>query len=104
MSYSTISAIQHSPSLMDRATAGLAAEVSAGLEGDASQSGAWVSRRSWDLAATPGWADAWESAEAGGISDPGANEGVITDGMILARLQQLLVDYPLTDLTPAPPA
>ena len=46
-------------------------------------------RRTW--AAAPGWSEAWESAET---SDPdgdhGANEGVVTDGMILAQIQSML--------------
>ena len=54
MSYSTVAQIQRSASLMERATAAVATEVSSGnTEGDSSQAMAWVSRRSWDLASTP---------------------------------------------------
>ena len=41
----------------------------------------------YKLASSPGWGAAWASAEAGGVADPGANEGVITDGMILSAVQ-----------------
>jgi hypothetical protein len=89
--------MQSSSSLMGRCSAAAASEVSAGsAEGDTRYLASWMSARSWDLAATPGWADAWESAEAGGITDPGDNEGVITDSMILSRTQQLLALYPLS--------
>ena len=61
-------------------------------------------RRTW--ASAPGWDDAWESYKAshpdpdpipdGYIRpDPGADEGVITDSMILSQVQAM---------APAPPA
>jgi len=71
------------PSLANRLTA------AAAEENKTSPYEAWVSTRRWDLAATPGWAAAWESAVAGGDPDPGANELVITDGMILAAVQPM---------------
>ena len=96
MSYSTVVEIQQSRSLMDRCTAAVAEEITSGsTEGDSKFSNQWVSERSWDLASTPGWFDKWESAVAGGIADPGANAGVITDADILARVQQLLATYPV---------
>jgi hypothetical protein len=49
-------------------------------------------RRQW--AATPGWADAWASAQASHPNqsgyDPGADDAVITDGMILAQVQAMI--------------
>jgi len=61
-------------------------------EGLASPEG-WTSdnRRIW--AASPGWDDAWESAIVSHPDDPeydpGADEAVITDGMILAQVQAM---------------
>jgi hypothetical protein len=46
-------------------------------------------RNSLLLAAQPGWAAAWESADAAGNPDPGSDPAVITDGMILAAVQAL---------------
>lgn len=45
----------------------------------------------WRLvwAAAPGWSDAWDSAIAGGIPNPGANESVITDLQILSQVQAM---------------
>jgi hypothetical protein len=53
---------------------------------------AWasVNRREW--AAAPGWDAAWASALAshpGGDYDPGRDESVITDGMILSQVQDM---------------
>jgi len=46
-------------------------------------------RRTWSSA--PGWSDAWESYQVGnpGVEDPGQNEVVITDGMILSQVQAM---------------
>jgi hypothetical protein len=42
------------------------------------------------LAIQPGWREAWESALASGVENPGADPAVITDGQILAAVQSLL--------------
>lgn len=93
MSYATIAAISQNGALYQRLTAAAAQEGK-----DDTSPGSWVSRHIWTLAASPGWSEAWESAEAGGVTDPGANEGVITDGMILAAVQPL----PATPTDPQP--
>lgn len=54
----------------------------------------WTStnRRTW--AAAPGWADAWASAHASHEDnpsyDPGKDESVITDAMILGQVQAMV--------------
>lgn len=49
-------------------------------------------RRTW--ASAPGWDDAWASAKAGHPDDvnydPGADNAVITDAMILSQVQSML--------------
>lgn len=99
MSYVTVAAMHQAGSLLARCGAAVAAEVAAGTPGpsDAAVVDAWTVRRSWDLASTPGWSEAWESAVAGGVPDPGADPGVITDGMVLSRVQQLLAIHPLDE-------
>ena len=54
----------------------------------------YTHRRTW--AAAPGWDDAWESAlvshppiEGQDEYDPGRDEGVITDSMILSQVQSM---------------
>lgn len=49
----------------------------------------WVADQAWVLAAQPGWESAWASAKAGGSTALGADEGVITDAMILSAVQKL---------------
>lgn len=50
----------------------------------------WAYENRLLLASQPGWGAAWASAVASGIPDPGDDPGVITDGMILAAVQELL--------------
>lgn len=83
MSYATIALISSNGSLYNRLVA------AAAEENKTKPYETWVTENRWDLAATPGWAAAWESALAAGIPDPGADEGVITDGMILAAVQPM---------------
>jgi hypothetical protein len=49
----------------------------------------WVQTNRWTLCAAPGWADAWASAEESGVADPGVDEAVISDAMILSEVQAL---------------
>lgn len=96
MSYKTIAAITQSNSLIDRLTAAAAEQHKT----EPYQS--WVLQNIWTIAASPGWAAAWESAVAGGVTDPGAHEGVITDGMILATIQPLPPVPPTEEPEPEP--
>src|SRR3954463_9736703 len=54
---------------------------------------AWVHDFRYVWASSPGWGAAWDSALAGHPSEPdyepGRDPAVITDGMILATVQQL---------------
>jgi hypothetical protein len=67
-------------------------------EQDVENPDSWTStnRRTW--AAAPGWADAWASAlvahEDNPSYDPGADEAVITDGMILGQVQAMILPPP----------
>jgi hypothetical protein len=47
-------------------------------------------RRVW--ASSPGWDTAWESAKVANppVQEPGADTGVITDGMILSQVQSMM--------------
>lgn len=83
MSYSTIATMANNYALSQRITA------AAAEEDKPKPSEKWAEDNRWDLAATPGWAAAWESAVAGGNPDPGADETVITDAMILAAVQPM---------------
>ena len=87
MSYLTQNAISESAAMHNR-IAQAATQENIVPAGDA-DSWTFNMRRAW--AASPGWAAAWESYRVGnpGVPDPGANEAVITDGMILAQVQAM---------------
>lgn len=57
---------------------------------------AGMSPESWALewkqvwASAPGWDEAWDSALAAGIPDPGSDPTVITDAMINAQVQSMM--------------
>jgi len=52
----------------------------------------WMADHRWEMAAMPGFGDAYASAVQGGIGRPGAAEDVITDAMILSAVQSLTVE------------
>lgn len=82
MSYMTVADIADSTSLSRRVTACAAKEHIEGPE-------SWANFNRWKWAAEPGWEEAWDYAVATGAEDPGAVEGAITDGMILAAVQRI---------------
>lgn len=91
--YSTIATMARDYWLAQRLTA------AAVQEGKTKPYEAWVEKWKWELVATPGWAEAWESAVAAGLpalgsgySSIGDDPGVITDGMILSAVQPMGVD------------
>lgn len=87
MSYLTQNEIAMSGTMYARVAQAAAQEA---VPGDPD---AWTAenRRYW--AAAPGWSEAWESARASHPDDPeydpGADEAVITDGMILSQVQAM---------------
>lgn len=87
MTYRTVAAMVASASLIDREYAAIAKE---GIDPPE----AWQDQHRWKLAAQPGWDAAWDSALAAHPDDPdydpGSDEGVITDGMILSAVQGLI--------------
>jgi len=84
MAYLDVHAMTTNASLHGRLAAAAATE---GAPGDPDL---WVSTNRYALASAPGWGDAWASAVAGEVEDPGADPGVITDPMILAQVQAIL--------------
>jgi hypothetical protein len=50
----------------------------------------WQAAHAWDMAAAPGFGDAYASAIAGGVERPGKDPAVITDGQILSAVQAIL--------------
>jgi hypothetical protein len=98
MGYLTQNEIATNASMMNRVAQAAASE-------DQFDPDRWTyeNRRTW--AAAPGWDDAWESFKASHPDpdpipegyvppDPGADEGVITDGMILSQIQAMATPGP----------
>jgi hypothetical protein len=54
---------------------------------DATNPNAWASEHTWDIASQPGFGDAYASALAGGVPNPGRDPSVISDGQILSAVQ-----------------
>lgn len=88
MSYLSDVEMTGSESLLSRVAA------SAAQEGFADDPMSFARNNIWQIVAAGDWADAWESARAGGSPnvnpDTGARDDVITDGMILAVVQPML--------------
>ena len=96
MAYLDVASMVKSESLTERMYAAISKE---GIDPPEQ----WQFERRWKLASQPGWDAAWASAVAGGMDDPGADPGVITDGMILAAIQGLIeAEKPPIESEPIP--
>ena len=89
MSYNIVVAMVASTSLTTRCAAAASGE---GVQTPL----AWAQENAWELASSPGWADAWKSAmdslTVNANPDIGQRDDVITDGMILAAVQALTAE------------
>ena len=56
---------------------------------------AWADQNQWQIAAAPGFAEAYQYALDTGVPDPGNDPAVITDGQILAAVQLRLGPMPI---------
>lgn len=96
MTYLTQNEIANSRGMLDRVA------QAAAQEDVSSDPDRWTYENRRDWAAAPGWDAAWESYKVahppvGGEAplDPGLDEGVITDGMILSQVQAMESPPPL---------
>ena len=89
MSYWLIAQAARDTSLRLRIAACIAQE---GGAGDTLQTGAMARADAiqWQCCGEPGWGEAWASASQSARPDPGSDESVITDHMILAAVQKHL--------------
>lgn len=88
MSYLTQASIAEDVDMRYRVAA-CAAQEGCATDGLAPDTWTWEWRQVW--ASAPGWDAAWESYLANNPEDPrpGADPGVITDGMILGQVQSM---------------
>lgn len=83
MTYTNIANMRDSDSLRRRIVACAAQEAKPVPEN-------WVTTRIWQIVAHDyAWAAAWDYAVGTGVPDPGKDEGVITDAMILSVVQPM---------------
>ena len=87
MSYATQSQLAQDQDFINRCNAAAAKEP---MPEEERSPLAWVYNHIWQLAASPGFDEAYASALVAGIGRPGWDESVITDGMILSSVQALL--------------
>ena len=88
MSYYDVSLLAADWDFASRSQAAYATEI--GLDLTADDPATWWSQRAWNMAAAPGFGDAYASALAGGVPNPGRDPAVITDGQILSAVQAIL--------------
>ena len=50
----------------------------------------WAAIHMWEVASAPGFSDAYASAVAGGVPNPGRDASVISDAQILSAVQPLI--------------
>lgn len=85
MAYMDIAEMAESPTLRARIQAAATKENVANAAG-------WVASRMSEFAASPGWDEAWASADAANPdADHGADDTVITDAEILSAVQAMSV-------------
>lgn len=82
MTYRAVAAMSTDDNLLARIAAAAVTEGESDPE-------MWAQDHRWVLAAQPGWGDAYASALAAHNEDPGNDETVITDAMILSAVQGL---------------
>jgi hypothetical protein len=87
MTYNTVADMAEDAALARRITAAVAQE---GEDNPVYWTSLWV----WSVVAAPGWSEAYASAVAGEVPNPGKDEAVITDGMILSSVQAVRTAHP----------
>ena len=82
--YLAISAIANDAHMQERVRACYAQQT----EGSDPVNWAWTNRYDW--ASAPGWGEAWDSALASGVEEPGKDPAVISDDQVLSQVQSML--------------
>lgn len=85
MSYYDQALLSQDWDFVQRIAAAAAVEVALGDV----QSLTWANEHAWELASAPGFADAYSSALAADVPNPGRDPAVISDPQILSAIQAL---------------
>lgn len=87
MTYFDVSQLAADTYFLSRVAACYAIET---LDGGHDNPYGWASQHAWDMAAQPGFGDAYAYALANDNPEPGKDTAVITEGQILSAVQSLL--------------
>lgn len=87
MAYSDVAALAGDYDFQLRVSAAIAIETAS--DPDAPNAPAWAADHAWQMAAQPGFGDAYASAVAGGVERPGRDQSVISDAQILSAIQAI---------------
>lgn len=82
MAYFDIALLANDWDFLNRVTACVATEANAPADPQG-----WATDHRWQIAAAPGFGDAYAYAILSGVNQPGKDASVITDGMILGAVQ-----------------
>lgn len=88
MAYSDIALLARDLDYTARVTAAYASETL--TEPEPVNPEIWSRDHAWEMAAQPGFGDAYASALAGGVVRPGNDPAVISDAQILAAIQSVI--------------
>jgi hypothetical protein len=89
MSYSDVALLSYDTDFTNRVAACYATETLAITEAVPAPY-QWASDHAWDMAAQPGFGDAYASAVEASVPRPGNDPSVISDAQILGGVQSLL--------------
>lgn len=91
MSYNSIAKAAHDQELKMRITACIATQSGYVLPNNVFDAPTFIAEYYlWRICAQPGWGEAYQYALDTSIENPGGNEAVITDGMIISAVQLVL--------------
>jgi hypothetical protein len=87
MSYSSQAQLAYDNDFRNRVAAAASIEVD-----KTHQPLQWAEDHAWWMSASPGFAEAYESALAGSVERPGNDPSVISDAQILSAIQALITE------------
>lgn len=91
MAYSDVALLRADTQFLARIAASYATETALGTGSDPD---AWANSHGWDAAASPGFGDAYATALANGVPNPGNDPAVISDAQILSAVQAIIAANP----------
>ena len=87
MAYYDIALLSGDSDFLSRCAAAYSTETLASA--DRENPSQWISDHAWDMASQPGFGDAYASAIASGVENPGRDAAVISDAQILSAVQSI---------------